>query len=109
MNEDNSSQGGTHWTSIYLFSKEKAYYFDSFGLKPNSCISSYLVNFKSLIVNDVTFQSFSSDACGHYCIFFVLSICKGFSFNDVLRILSKQNNPDNFVKHYVFSLTSLSQ
>ena len=39
VSEDNSSQGGTHWTSIYLNSYDKAFYFDSFGLKPSLCIS----------------------------------------------------------------------
>lgn len=109
VNEDNSSQGGTHWTSIYLISSDKAFYFDSFGLKPNMCISNYLINFKAVVINDVTFQPLTSNACGHFCIYFVISICNGLYINDVLRTLSKQSNPDYFVKHYVFSLTSLYQ
>ena len=104
VNEDNRTQRGTHWTSIYLPSKDKAYYFDSFGCKPNPCISKYFENFNCVIFNHIPLQSVFSDVCGHYCIFFVLSICKGFNFNDVLRTLSKQHNPDYFVRNVVFSL-----
>ena len=64
--KDNSR--GTHWTSFYYNSK-CSYYFDPYGF-----VSPIEVERKinPYIYNDIDIQSYSSSACGWFCIAFII-------------------------------------
>jgi hypothetical protein len=65
LKDDND---GTHWTSFY-YTPNRTYYFDAYGfpaaLEVDKKIRPYIYNTKDL-------QSYSSTACGFYCIAFIL-------------------------------------
>jgi hypothetical protein len=59
---------GTHWVCMY-YTPNRTYYFDAYGfpaaLEVDKIIRPYIYNTKDL-------QSYSSTACGFYCIAFIL-------------------------------------
>ena len=101
VNEDPSAERGTHWVAIFISNSYHCYYFDSYGLPPNDNISNYLKSFKIVTKNFYMFQSLLSDACAHYCIFFICLMSIGYPFNVILKILSCQRNSDSYVKNFV--------
>lgn len=101
INLDESDQPGSHWVAVYMKSPTSIYYFDSYGLEPFGKIENFLRNFTHRTVNNCIVQSVNSDVCGHYCIFFLIYCCRGFSFEKIMSLLLHQNNPDAFVAKYV--------
>jgi len=101
VNEDPSTERGTHWVAIFITNPDHVFYFDSFGFPPNKYISHYLSKFKFLTLNHHTFQSMLSNACAHYCIFFLSLMSQSYSYKTILKILSNQQNSDVYVKYYV--------
>ena len=65
-NKDNS--GGTHWTAFY-YNPKCSYYFDPYGFVPTVEVQTKI---KPYIYNDIDIQSYSSTACGYYCIAFII-------------------------------------
>ena len=64
--KDNSR--GTHWTGLY-YSPKYSYYFDSYGFVPPVEVE---IKIKPYIYNEIDIQSYSSTACGFYCIAFII-------------------------------------
>ena len=75
---------GEHWCAIYFDQNRWAYFFDPYGLPPNSRIEAYL-NRKALRWQHYQFQTQSSTsrACGLFCLYFLreVSITGYFSFS----------------------------
>ena len=81
VNLDSSQNKGTHWV-CYKKSKERRYYFDSFGLDPPEELITYLKGSpkdspknsedidKNKIIEFSTFQiqDFGTHQCGYYCL-----------------------------------------
>jgi len=105
-NNDPASKDGSHWVAMFIIDTDHVYYFDSLGCEPNSCIRNFLKRFKFVTRNQKIIQSFDSNACGLYCIYFVycMSIYKNkylSRYEKLLENLSKVNNPDNYVYNFV--------
>ena len=69
-----STQGnGTHWVALYVH-KSNAFYFDSFGALPPNEIMAFVKQRKGchLYYNNWIIQDLKSDACGWYCIAFLI-------------------------------------
>lgn len=66
-NTDPSTKPGTHWVAIYLESPNKIEFFDSYGLHP----SVYGFSFSVVKYNQSQLQSFTSNVCGQYCIYYL--------------------------------------
>lgn len=62
------NNGGTHWVSFY-YSPKCSYYFDSYGFVPPIEVE---IKIKPYIYNDIDIQSYSSTACGFFCIAFII-------------------------------------
>ena len=68
-NLQSSREGnGSHWTAFY-YSPKCSYYFDPYGFVPTVEVETKI---KPYIYNDVDIQSYSSTACGYYCIAFII-------------------------------------
>ena len=69
VNLQSSKEGnGSHWTGLY-YSPKCSYYFDSYGFVPPVEVENKI---KPYIYNDIDIQSYSSTACGYYCIAFII-------------------------------------
>ena len=66
-NTDNGSQGGTHWTCLYI-KDNKSYYFDSFGGAPDKFLLNQLP--KPVIYHNCKIQDINSKLSGSYCLYF---------------------------------------
>jgi hypothetical protein len=101
-NTDKKGTVGEHWVSIFVKNNKQIEYFDSLGEEPNSDISKYLSHFENIKKNRYEIQSPFSDACGYYCIYFILNKSFGVDFKTILRtLLSTKNKNDILVKFLV--------
>lgn len=96
-NTDKSGNVGEHWVAFFVKSKEHCEYFDSLGEKPNSDISTYLNSYSKIQINDRVLQLPFSDACGHYCIYFLLSRCSGSSYCEIVDTLYKTRSMSDYL------------
>ena len=79
----NSVKNGTHWTAFYYYGNTIEY-FDSYGLKPPKIINVYY----NYIYNSSQFQSYTSKACGYYCLYFIYHRYHGLSFYQIIKRFS---------------------
>lgn len=104
INLDDSSGGGTHWTSLYFNNNPlNSLYFDSFGFVPPYEVEEKI---KPYIYNDKDIQDYNSKACGYYCLAFIKFINdktnKEIAFKEFLRMFknnAKEN--DDILKKYL--------
>ena len=81
INSHPSSKPGEHWIAVYFDKHGKGEYFDSYGLPPsvNGFTALMERNSKEWVYNDKTLQSLFFTTCGHYCVYFVLYRCRGYT------------------------------
>jgi hypothetical protein len=104
-NTDRQGTVGEHWVSIFVKNKNSAEYFDSLGEDANPDISKYLSKFEKVKVNRYKIQLPFSDACGYYCIYFILNKSLGVKFMTIIRtLLSTKNKNDILVKFLVHNI-----
>jgi len=81
-NNDNKTGGtGTHWTSLFIKDK-KSYYFDSYGFPPTQEVKEYCTGDREY--NSFEIQKYNEVICGHYCIYVLLQLSSGYTFEDIL-------------------------
>ena len=75
INTHDSSQGGEHWLALIL-TKNKCFYFDSFGLPIiNKNIASYLNKYYKIVsYSNVCIQHITSVKCGEFCVAFIKNV-----------------------------------
>lgn len=104
-NTDPSHLAGTHWTAIYVPSRDVVEFYDSFGDSPNEQISRFLAKFERVRQNSHMLQSPLSSACGRHAIYFLIRRCGGARFSDILNhFRSVKSPPDRIVDAYVYSM-----
>jgi hypothetical protein len=101
VNNDDSLGPGEHWVAVYIPNPDTLYYFDSLNGEPNECLFEYLNKFKILLKNNVRVQSLFSDSCAHFCIYFVIQISKGYSFDYIMNKLIDMEDLEWVVNDYV--------
>ena len=79
MNIDESSNDGTHWTCLSI-KNGICYYFDSFGFLPPKEVYLYCEKFADRYYNTFRIQRPDQVICGHYCIYVLYRLGKGFKF-----------------------------
>ena len=90
LNHDISSQNGTHWTCLYT-KNGISFYFDSFGLDPPLEIKDYCKGVERYY-STFKIQEYDEVICGHYSVFMLYCLNKGYSFFDVLDELYRYNH-----------------
>lgn len=101
VNSDSSDKPGTHWLAIYFDELGQCEFFDTFGLSEtvydtNNELKSYLTQFSRDIwrmYNPI--QSATSDACGHFCVFFIVHRIHNIPANDIVRQFHPSNLESN--------------
>ena len=105
-NTDVSTQPGEHWVSMYLYNTTSLEYFDSLAENPNQHILNFLNRFTNVQKNEIPVQNLFTDACGHFCIYFIVKRSCGISFVSIIQFLYKLRKADIFVKNFVHMLIS---
>jgi hypothetical protein len=93
VNTHPSYKRGEHWLAIYYDENGKGIFFDSFGMSPAFYHLEGFLNktSKEWEYNKHQLQSFSSMACGYYCLYFIMLCCRGLKLNDIVNLFSKNN------------------
>lgn len=90
INTDNSTLPGSHWTALVI-KGSNGYYFDSFGrfYSNSSFPLDYIENLNSICrdkkmkFQDKVLQSFHSNTCGEFCVYFIKQFHKNVEFSEI--------------------------
>lgn len=99
INTDNHDQPGSHWVAVY--DDGKVEYMDSYGLPPTDprCLKFLGQHFS---YNTIGVQQLYSNACGFYCVYFLLQRARGHSADVIMSMLSRTDS-DFIVKSFIYS------
>jgi hypothetical protein len=82
-NTDPHDRRGQHWVAMYASSPTRVEFFDSYGMPPE-VYASLRIRFAIHSYNTQPLQSVFSNACGHYCVYFLCArVYDSSSFLDV--------------------------
>ena len=100
INLDDHDEPGSHWVAVWC-DNEKVEYMDPFGLPPldDRCLLFLGGNVR---YNTVKMQLLLSNACGFYCVYFVIKRASGLAANSIIETL-RRTDSDYVVKDYVYS------
>jgi hypothetical protein len=98
-----SSKPGSHWIAIFIDSKGRGEYFDSFWRKPTALFEDYMnKNCNRWIFNTRQLQSIVSSYCGFYCCFYCMLRCRGFDLTRIVKIFTGDTGfNDSIVRGFV--------
>ena len=101
INTDPAHLPGKHWVAYYHSSPNSHEFFDSYGQHPSSYL---LSSYSNLTYNQKLLQSFTSNVCGQFCIYYLYRRCHFTSLSRIVSFLSKLSDPDRFVCTFVCNL-----
>ena len=98
INTDDYDEPGEHWLAVY--NDDCVEYFDSYGLVP---LDDRLNRFLGVhyVYNSVKLQQLFSNACGFYCVYYILHRARGYYMNDIINVL-KRSDGDFVVKEFLY-------
>ena len=105
LNTDPDWKPGEHWLAIYFNEIKEAEFFDSYGF--SAChhkFEKYIKLFSTSYKNNSTqIQSYDSNACGYYCLYFIMLKSRGFTLSEINSLFSKTDFKinDYLVSHIV--------
>lgn len=88
FNLDPHDKPGSHWVAAFVdIPKKTAYYYDSYGYKPEQQIENFLQRCQeqgctNVYYNDIRHQRSHSE-CGTYCMYVILNLLGGRPYRDV--------------------------
>jgi Ulp1 family protease len=88
FNLDPHDEPGSHWICAFVdIDASAAYYFDSYGYKPEKEINTLLARLhsqgiKNIYYNDIRHQRKGSE-CGMYCLFVIICLLNGRPFFNI--------------------------
>ena len=91
VNSDKSHEKGMHWFAIYAPLNGYVEYFDPFGLRPiHEEIYDFIKkNSNNYIYNNQQIQHLSSNKCGLFCLFFILTRSRGIPIEKSIIFFNK--------------------
>ena len=101
VNMDNHDEPGSHWVAVYIH-KGAVEYFDSYGRAPTDTRMLRFLG-PNFTFNSVVLQRLFTNACGFFCLYFLLKRARGVSANRIVYILSRSDS-GFVVKNYVLSM-----
>lgn len=90
FNLDPHDKPGSHWVAAYVdIPKKSAYYYDSYGYKPEKEIAAFLERVQEqgcdhVYYNDIRHQRSESE-CGTYCMYVILNLLGGRPFQEICK------------------------
>lgn len=104
VNTDKQGEKGEHWLEIYVDKYINCEFFDSFGLSEKDYgFESYIRTFsRNYTSNKFQMQDISSNACGYYCIYFILFKSRGLSMLEIQSFFSQDDfNFNDFLVSFI--------
>lgn len=105
INLDSHDKPGSHWVALYINSYGHTVYFDSFGAPPfKPSIHSFILrNSRTFVYNSMVLQSFTTQTCGYYCIYFIERMCRGVTLYECLQHFNSRfpQRNDRLIRHLV--------
>lgn len=99
-NTDPSNKPGKHWIAIFVDSKQRGEYFDSFGRKPTKDFEKYMnEHCTNWIFNTRQLQSIVSSYCGFYCCFYCMYRCRGFDLAHIVNLFTRDTGFNDSIAH----------
>jgi len=101
FNLDPHDQPGSHWVCAFIdLDASAAYYFDSYGFKPEREINElfkrlHAQGVKNIFFNDIRHQRKDSE-CGMYCLFTIICLLHGRSFYDIATHVVDDDTMNSF-------------
>ena len=96
---------GEHWIALFGNARQEIEMFDSFGFSPNvyDGVHQFLRNQQPVLItyNTQQLQSFESDACGPYCLYFAYYRARGVAMNTIIEKIVDGMNRDDLIKFIV--------
>ena len=87
VNTDIHTEPGQHWFCLYLCRIPE--HFDPAADMPLDSVNNYLIlNGPNYMYNTKRVQSYTSDTCGLFCLFYCYFRCRNFSFNEILSMFT---------------------
>ena len=108
INMDNHDEPGSHWVAVYD-DKKNVEYMDSYGFPPldQRCLQFVRLNFS---YNSLPLQKPLSNACGFYCVYYILQRSRNVSADDIGEFLASLSSSsgtgsqsDFYVKDFIYS------
>ena len=96
INTDEHYRPGEHWIAVY-----NNEYFDSFGFPPLDVRIRHFMG-STIIHNNIPLQQMLSNACGFYCVYYLLERARGRSMEDIIHVL-KHSDSDYIVKNRIYT------
>ena len=97
-NTDPHYKPGQHWIALYIGTRGRGKYFDSFGIYPPLIFSSFFnKNCSEWIYNSKRIQSVVSTFCGQFCIFYCLYKQLGYELKDIVACFHTEDTALNDV------------
>ena len=100
INLDDHDEPGSHWVAVYDDGQEVEY-MDSYGTPPLDLLCLQFVG-PNYAYNTIPLQQRFSNACGFYCVYFLLQRARGFSAEHILKVL-KRSDSGYVVKNFLYS------
>lgn len=101
FNLDPHDEPGSHWICAFIdLDASAAYYFDSYGYKPEKEINALLSRLhaqgiKDIYYNDIRHQRKGSE-CGMYCLFVIICLLHGRPFFDIATHIVDDDTMNSF-------------
>lgn len=94
---------GEHWIAMFGNARQEIDVFDSFGFPPNvyDGVHQFLRNQEPSLItyNTQQLQSFESDACGPYCLYFAYYRARGLSLCDIVAAIIDDKHKEDFIRY----------
>lgn len=103
LNTHSRSQPGEHWLAIFYDKIGRAEFFDSYGQSPEFYgLKKYLdTTSTNWTYNKKCLQSFFSNYCGLYCLFYLYQKSKGISLFEILNNFENKNKNDFLINKFI--------
>ena len=91
INTEKHTESGEHWTALVIEQKNKVLFFNSFGVQLlNIDILRQMEKqgVKKYIYSSQQIQPLTSDACGFYCIAFIIAYHNNISYSNFIEMFS---------------------
>ncbi len=100
VNTDVAAGPGLHWVSFYVPDDcDTVEFFDSLGHLPSHYSERFehflLINGKQYKYQKMRLQNFHSDTCGHYCMYYALRRCNGWTMERILDVFDIHSKAEN--------------
>ena len=92
VNQDESSEAGSHWIVVFMQDNKITEYFDPLGKVPDQHFKDYM-SFQSdnYLYNRKRCQNYQSNLCGQYCLFYCYVRAREYSMQNILDMFDENN------------------